>query len=85
MILFRFYFSGLSNRIIRKIFGHWRLEPVYGKASESRPRVTGSTPVSTKSCVLEQDIPTLLSTGFYSGRPWHKANTHKSGRHSIDR
>ena len=25
------YFSGLSNRIIRKIFSHWRLEPVYIK------------------------------------------------------
>ena len=29
MILFCFHFIGLSNRIIRKkIFSHWRLEPV---------------------------------------------------------
>ena len=29
MVLFSFYFSGLLNRIMRKIFNHWRLEPVY--------------------------------------------------------
>ena len=29
MIFFRFFLSGLSNRIMRKIFSHWRLEPVY--------------------------------------------------------
>ena len=28
-ILFFFHFSWLSNRIMRKIFNHWRLEPVY--------------------------------------------------------
>ena len=27
--IFWFYLSGLSNRIMRKIFSHWRLEPVY--------------------------------------------------------
>ena len=27
--IFLVYFSGLSNRIMRKMFSHWRLEPVY--------------------------------------------------------
>ena len=32
--------------------------------------IAGSTPARTKCCVLEQDIlSTLLSTGFYPGRP----------------
>ena len=35
MILFWFYFSGLSNMIIRKIFSHWRLELVYSEAVAS--------------------------------------------------
>ena len=29
MIFVWFYLSGLSNRIMRKLFSHWRLEPVY--------------------------------------------------------
>ena len=29
MIFFWFYFSGLSNRNMRKIYCHWRLESVY--------------------------------------------------------
>ena len=29
MIFFWYYLRGLSNRIMRKIFSHWRLEPVY--------------------------------------------------------
>ena len=29
--IFWFYFSGLSNRIMREIFSHWRLQPVYNK------------------------------------------------------
>ena len=33
MIFFWFYFSGLSSRIMRKIFSHWGLEPVYWKDS----------------------------------------------------
>ena len=35
MIFFWFYLSGLSNRIMRKIFSHWRLEPVYNLLRET--------------------------------------------------
>ena len=41
-----------------------------GNVSDSRSRVAGLTPASTKFCVLERDTLSILpSTGFDPGRP----------------
>ena len=50
-LLFWFYFSGLSNRIMRKMFSHWRLEPVYSLTSPLSEFLLMLLSVHAESCL----------------------------------